>query len=150
MAALFEDREAAVGAFDLQATRRDVPLNTTLRAFWLMLMKPPTPDDRVGEAADVDVARRVDLGEGQEGHVETTAIVEVELVGLVDHGVEVLGTAGVGPGQRRAADEALFVAQRDGVENAFLRGLTAETPVEMRRRGCRLLPGRSPSPRGAR
>ena len=53
-------------------------------------------DDLVAEPADVDVARRIDLGEGQEGEIEPAAVIEVELVGLVDHGVVVLRGAGVG------------------------------------------------------
>ena len=39
------------------------------------------------EAADVDVAFRVDLRHAEARHVESAAVVEVELLVLVDHGV---------------------------------------------------------------
>src|SRR5690242_20763640 len=36
-------------------------------------------DDPVTETADVDVALRVDFGEGKEGKIETSAVIEIEL-----------------------------------------------------------------------
>ena len=60
-----------------------VPANTTLRAFWLMLMNPPAPASLRAEPADVDVARGVDLRHPQAGQVEPAAVVEVELLVLV-------------------------------------------------------------------
>ena len=42
-------------------------------------------DDTVAETADIDVAQGVDLGEGEKGEIEPAAIIEIELIGLVDH-----------------------------------------------------------------
>ena len=36
------------------------------------------------ELADVEIAPRVDLGEAEKGHVEPAAVVEIELIGLID------------------------------------------------------------------
>src|SRR3954471_23497278 len=78
-------------------------------------------DDRVAEAADIHVAFPVHLSEREKGNVETAAVVEVELIGLVDHRVVVLSRAGIGPHQRRAPNEALLIRQHDLVKEAFFR-----------------------------
>ena len=49
-----------------------------------MLMKPPAPARRGPNLRDVDVALAVGLREAEERDVEPAAVVEVELVGLVD------------------------------------------------------------------
>ena len=72
-----------------------VPLKITCLRVLADVDEAADADDLVGEAADVDVAVAVDLGEGQEREVEPAAVVEVELVGLVDHRVVVLRGAGI-------------------------------------------------------
>ena len=99
-----------------------VPENTTLRAPWLMLMKPPGPLIERAVAADVDVALAVDLGERQEGEVEPAAVVEVELVGLVGHHVVVDAGAGVHAAGRHAADDALLDGERHFAPQALFGG----------------------------
>src|SRR6185437_5482099 len=79
-------------------------------------------DDPVAEAAHVDVALCIDLGERQEREVEPAAIVEIELRRLLDHRREILPAAGIAPGDRGAADDALLVRQMHGVEQAFFSG----------------------------
>ncbi len=74
-----------------------VPLKHDLPRIWLMFTNPRY-DDRVAEAADVDVAAGIHFREGEEGDIESATIVEIELVGLVDHGVVVLRAAGIRPG----------------------------------------------------
>ena len=64
-----------------------VPANTTFRAFWLMLMKPPAPASSRAETADVDVAGGVGLGHAEHGDVQPAAVIEVELLVLVDDGL---------------------------------------------------------------
>ena len=60
-----------------------------------MLMKPPEPARRGAEAADVDVAGAIGLRHAEAGQVETAAVVEIELLVLVqqrlgvDRGAEV-------------------------------------------------------------
>ena len=106
-------RKAAVVAGDLEPAGREGAAEDHVPGVLADVDEAADADDLVGEAADVDAPRRIDLDEGQEGEVEPAAVVEVELVGLVDHRVVVLRGAGVGPGQRRAADEALLVGEHD-------------------------------------
>ena len=67
-----------------QRARRERADEDHALAFWLMLMKPPAPGQPRTEARDVEVALPVGLGEAEEREVEPAAVVEVELVGLVD------------------------------------------------------------------
>ena len=83
-----------------------VPVKTTALAFWLMLMKPPAPVSLPAEPADVDVALGVALGHAEDGEVEAAAVVEVELLVLVDHRVGVDRRAEVEARGRHAADHA--------------------------------------------
>jgi hypothetical protein len=53
-------------------------------AFWLMLMKPPAPASRGPNLLTLTLPSRVGLRQAEEGEVEPAAVVEVELVGLVD------------------------------------------------------------------
>ncbi len=50
-----------------------------------MLMKPPAPASRGPNRLTLRLPSRIGLGQPQEGQVEPAAVVEVELVGLVDH-----------------------------------------------------------------
>src|SRR5438270_1483453 len=58
------------------------------------------------EAAHVEIAFAIRLGESEESDVEPAAVVEVELVGLVDHRLGVDGSAEVEASRRQAADHA--------------------------------------------
>ena len=60
-------------------------------------MKPPAPASRWPEAAHVHVALGVDLGHAEARHVEPAAVVEVELLVLVDHRLGVHRGAEVEP-----------------------------------------------------
>ena len=74
------------------------------------------------ELADVEIAVAVGLGEAEEGHVEPAAVVEVELVGLVDHRLGVGRRAEVDAARRHAADHAGLGGQRDEVDDLLLVG----------------------------
>jgi len=52
-------------------------------------------DDAVAETETLDAAWLVDLGKREEGEIETAAVVEIEMVGLVDHGGVVKARAGL-------------------------------------------------------
>ena len=82
-----------------------VPTNTTSRADWLMLMKPPAPASRGAELADVEVALGVGLRQAEDRDIEAAAVVEVELARLVDDRLRVDRRAEVQaarPGCRRS------------------------------------------------
>ena len=63
----------------------NVPLKIIVFGVLADIDETARADDLVAEAADIDVARLVDLGEGQKGEIEAAAVVEIELVGLIDH-----------------------------------------------------------------
>ena len=69
------------------------------------------------ELADVEIALAIGLGQAQEGEVETTAIVEVELVRLVDDRLRIDGRAEVEARGRNAADDAGLGRQREQVDD---------------------------------
>src|SRR5450759_2337917 len=84
--------------------------------------EPADADDPVAEAAYVDIALRVDLGERKEGQIQSSAIVEIELCRLIDHRRKILRSAGIAAGDRGTADQALFVGQMHRVEQTFFGG----------------------------
>src|SRR5271156_2998817 len=79
-------------------------------------------DNFAAEAADIDIAALVDFGKREEGEIEPTAVVEIELVGLVDHRLIVSARAGLIAGCRHTADQALLVGEHDVVDRIFLGG----------------------------
>ena len=89
-----------------------VPTKTTALAFWLMLMKPPAPASRGPKRETLRLPCGVDLRQAEEGEVEAAAVVEVELVGLVDDRLRVGRGAEVEPAGRHAADHAGLGGQR--------------------------------------
>ena len=58
------------------------------------------------EFADVEIARAVDLGKAEKCRIETAAIIEIELIGLVDHRLGVDRGAEIDAARRDAADHA--------------------------------------------
>ena len=74
------------------------------------------------ETADVDVALGVALGHAEDGEVEAAAVIEVELLVLVDHRVRVDGRAEIETRRRYPADHAGLGGQRDVAEDLLLVG----------------------------
>ena len=68
----------------------NVPANRIRRAFWLMLMKPPAPASRGPKRLTLTLPSRVDLRHAQAREVEAAAVVEIELLVLVQHAPRVL------------------------------------------------------------
>ena len=62
----------------------NVPTNTTALGALADVDEAAGAGQPRAEAGDVEIAVPVDLGEAEEGAVEPAAVVEVELVGLVD------------------------------------------------------------------
>ena len=99
----------------------NVPRRRARRAFWLMLMKPPAPASSRPEAADIDVALSASTcGHAETRHVEPAAVVEIELLVLLDDRVGVDCGAEIEPALRHAADHARLGRQRHVLENALL------------------------------
>ena len=72
------------------------------------------------EARHVEIAVPVDLGEAEEGAVEPAAVVEIELIGLVDDRLRVGGGAEVEARGRHAADDAGLGRHGHEVDDALL------------------------------
>src|SRR5262249_58863703 len=114
-----KNTQTAAGTFELEPRGREGAAEHDFAGVLTDVKEAADADDLAAEAADIDVAPRIDFSEGQKGNVQPAAIVEIELVGLIDDGVVVLGRAGIDARERRAADEALLVRQHDLVENFF-------------------------------
>ena len=71
---------------------------------------------------DVDVSLGVHFREGEARHVEAAAIVEVEHVRLIDHGLIVESGATLVAGDGHATEDALLDGQDQLVGNALLPG----------------------------
>src|SRR5208283_2293587 len=87
------------------------PTNTTSRAFWLMLMKPPAPLSLPPNRLTLTLPE-----------ASPSAIVEVELLVLVDHRVHVDAGAEIAATRRDSADKPRLHAQREQMQDAFLVG----------------------------
>jgi hypothetical protein len=124
--ALAPDLGAAAGPGDVEPAGGEGAAEHHLARVLADVHEAADADDLAVEAADVDVAACVDLREGQEGEVETAAVVEIELVGLVDHRPEIPRRAGLVAGRRRAADQSLLVGEHDHVEHVLFRAHDAD------------------------
>ena len=63
----------------------NVPAKTNFFALCEILMKPPAPASLRTEAADIDVACGVGLRHPETGQIQTAAVVEIELLVLMNH-----------------------------------------------------------------
>ena len=93
--------------------------------------EPPT------EAADVDVPVAVDLRYAKECLIQSRAVVEVELVGLINDCLRVGGRAEAQAAGGHAADRARLDGERDQVENPFLAGHRWQCPRGSQSQGSR-------------
>ena len=103
-----------------------VPTKQILRRPRADVREAARPADATLEGVDVDVALGVHLGEGEARHVEPAAVVEVEHVRLVDHGLVVEPGAALVAGHRHAAEDALLDGQHQLVGDALLPGHPAD------------------------
>ena len=122
---------------ELEALRRQRADEVDLRRPGADVREAARPADAALEGVDVDVALGVDLGEGQAGDVKAAAVVEVEHVRLVDHGLVVEAGAALVAGDRDAAEDALLDRQDELVGDALLPGDPADELADAEARGCR-------------
>ena len=73
------------------------------------------------EAADVDIALGVRLRHAEAGHVQAAAVVEIELLVLLDHRVRIQRRAEIEPCLRHAADHAGLGGERQVCQYLLLR-----------------------------
>ena len=105
-----------------------VPANTTLARVLADVDEAAGAGKARAEAADVDVALRVDLRHAEAGQVEAAAVVEVELLVLVDHRLGVDRGAEVQPALRHAADRRRARRSASGARATRSSLATAATP----------------------
>jgi hypothetical protein len=84
------DRQSAINAGDLEATRGERATENHMLGVLADIDEAADADDLAVKPANVDVAFVIHLHERQEGKIETAAIVEIELVGLIDNRIVVL------------------------------------------------------------
>ena len=116
---------------DVARARRNVPANTTFFALWLMLMKPPAPARRGPNFETLTLPSASACGEAEHRDVEPAAVVEVELVRLVDDRLRVDRGAEVQAAGRDAADHAGLGGEREQVVRCLSSAATAATPSGM-------------------
>ena len=109
----------------------NVPAKTIRRAFWLMLMKPPAPASRGPKRLTLTWPSASTSAMPEARHVEPTAIVEIELLVLLNHGVGVDCSSEVETALRHSADDTGLGGQRHVLEYPLLLA-TARRP-----RACR-------------
>ena len=85
-------------------------------------MKPPAPARRASETADVHVSIRVGLRHAETGEIEPSAVIEIELLILLDHGFGIERRAEIEPALRNTADDPGLGGERHIFENALLGG----------------------------
>ena len=73
------------------------------------------------EAADIDVTLLVGLSKAEAGEIEAAAIIEVELLVLVDDRAWIDGRAKIQTSLRQSADDAGFGRQRQHIEKFLFR-----------------------------
>ena len=100
----------------------NVPAKTSFRAFWEMLMKPPAPASRVPNRLTLTFPSRVGLRHAQASEIEPAAVVEVELLVLLDYSFGIERRAEIKPALRNAADDTWLGGQGQVLEHFLLGG----------------------------
>ena len=115
-------RESAVLDRDLQPARRERAGEHHLAGVLADVDEPARARELAAEPADVDVALRVHLRQAEAGEIEPAAVVEVELLVLVDHRPRIEGRAEVEPALRQPADDARLRREGQVLEHLLLGG----------------------------
>ena len=85
MASLGDDLQSAVPAFDLQTTGGKGAAEHDFAGVLTDIDEAANADNFISEPADIDIAFGINLGKGQKGNIQSTAIIEIKLLGLVDN-----------------------------------------------------------------
>jgi len=85
-----------------------------------MLMKPPAPASPRAELADIEIAVAVHLRQSQAGHVQSAAVVKVELGRLIEDGLGIARGAEAEAAGRNASDHAWLGGEREQIDDPFL------------------------------
>ena len=117
-----QDVQAAIERLDRQAARGEGAGQQQLFRVLRDIDEAARARQLRAEAADIDIARRIAFGHTEHGQVQPAAIVEIELLVLIDDGFDIRRRAEIQAAGRHAADDAGFGGQRDQVEHALFVG----------------------------
>src|SRR5271165_761091 len=120
--AIFQDAELAVLHCHLQAGAGEGADKHHEPRILADIDETACPGEPAAKAADVDVARGIALRHAEAGHVEAAAVVEVELLVLVDHRIHVDAGAEVAAARRNATDYAGLYGQGQQVGDLLFVG----------------------------
>ena len=120
--AIIDDAQTAVLDRNLQAARRKSADEHHLLGILADVDEAAGARKTRPEFADIQIALLVRLGETQKCRVEPAAIIEIELVGLVDDGLCVDRGAEIESARRYPADHTRFGGHRHQIGDFFLIG----------------------------
>ena len=120
--AIVDDAQTAVLDRDLEAAGREGADEYHLLGILADVDEAAGARQTRAELADVQIALLVRLGEAEKGRVEAAAVIEVELIGLVDDGLRVDRGTEIEPARRHAANDPRFGRQRHQIGDLFLVG----------------------------
>src|SRR5271156_1896054 len=111
---------AAAGPVDVEPTCCESAAENHAFGILTDIDEAPRPYDTVTKATDIYVAAFINLSKREEGKVKAPAVVEIELIGLVNHGVIIAPSPGFVASCGHATDEPLLVGQHDRVDRLLL------------------------------
>src|SRR5262249_46918947 len=120
--AVLDDAQAAVLDPDLEAAGRKGADEHHLLGVLADVDEAAGAGKARAELADVEIAVLVRLGETEKGRVEAAAVVEVELIGLIDDGLCIDRSAEIEPARRYPADDPGLGRPRHQAGDLFLIG----------------------------
>ena len=120
--AFLEDLDFAVFDSDFQAASRKGAAEVNIRCLLGNIRETAAAGNVATELADVDVARCIALSQTEVSDVQTAAIVEVELIGVVDDSIGIAGRTETSTALRYATDGATFDGQGNGIGDTFFTG----------------------------
>ena len=97
-----------------------VPANTSFLCVLRNVDEAPRASELTTEAADIHVARRVDLGKSKTSEIEAAAVIKVELLVLLNDGFGIERGSEVKSALRKASYDSGFGCERQVFENALL------------------------------
>ena len=112
--------EAAVLDGDFEPARREGASEHQLLCVLRNVDEAPRASELTTEAADIHVARRVDLGKSKTSEIEAAAVIKVELLVLLNDGFGIERGSEVEPALRKASYDSGFGRERQVFENALL------------------------------
>ena len=117
--AFVDDTQAAVLDRDAQSTSREGTDEYNFRGILTDVDEAAGAGEPWPEFTDVQIALLVRLGKPEKGCIKATAIIEVELIGLIDDGLRVRRRPEIQSARGDTSDDPWFGRERDQVDDLF-------------------------------